>query len=330
MRIGVLGVVGLSLLTAACGTTMQQRAATGGITGGGVGALVGGPVGFLVGAVVGAGGGAVMPEGADQIAINGLGITHRVAQNTLNSVGLGSGTATAQASGAPGATASAASTAGSGSTLPPPAVIRRSAVVKEAQVKLKQDGLYHGRIDGIIGPQTRRALTDFQKREDLPQTAALDQQTLQKLNISEPRAQANESQHRQNAQTNERASSGSSASAGGMMSEDQVRSRLESDGYSNVNNLHQVNNNTYAAEAAKGGQTYKVQVDAQSGRIVAQQPASAATGNEGSSANPAAGPSSPPPASESGSGAGSPPAGSAGSGNGSAPTSPGNTGGAGR
>jgi peptidoglycan hydrolase-like protein with peptidoglycan-binding domain len=329
MRIGVLGVVGLSLLTAACGTTEQQRAATGGITGGAVGALVGGPVGFLVGAGVGAAGGSMIPEGADQIALNGLGMTHRVARNTLNSVGLGSGSATAQASNAPGATASAAATTGSGSTLPPPAVIRRSAAVKEAQVKLKQDGLYHGRIDGIIGPQTRRALTDFQKRENLPQTAALDQQTMQKLNVSEPQAQTNEPQRRRSAQTNERASSGSSASAGGTMSEDQVRSRLESDGYSNVNNLHQVNNNTYAAEAAKNGTTYNVQVDAQSGRIVAQQPAGAATGNEGSSANPAAGsPGNQSGTGESGSGtgAGAPPAGGAGSGG----TPPGNTGGAGR
>lgn len=326
MRIGVLGVVGLSLLTAACGTTEQQRAATGGITGGAVGALVGGPVGFLVGAGVGAAGGTLMPEGADQIALNGLGMTHQAAQNTLNSAGLGSGAATARASNASGATASAARTSGSGSTVPPPSVIRRSAVVKEAQVKLKQDGLYHGRIDGIIGPQTQRALAAYQKKENLPQTAALDHQTLDKLGINTNQAQA--SQQQNSAKNNPNASSGSSTASA--MSEDQVRSRLQSDGYSNVNNLHQVNDNTYAAEAAKNGKTYNVQIDAQSGRIVAEQPASAATGNEGSSVNPASNANTTPPANEPGSSTSAPPAGSAGSGDGSASTPPGNTGGTGR
>lgn len=305
MRIGVLGVVGLSLLTAACGTTEVQRAATGGLTGGAVGVLAGGPLGLLVGAGAGAIGGSLLPEGADQIAYNALGMEHRSAQATLNREGLANGTQAANTR------QGAAATSGSGSSAPP-AVAKRSDLVKQAQTDLKHQGLYHGRIDGIIGPQTERALTAYQKKEGLPQTAALDQATIKKLNLNG--GQASSQQNQQNAaQGSQNAVSGSSANAGAM-SESQVRDRLESDGYSNINNLHQVNQNTFAAQAAKDGATYNVQVDAQSGRIVAQS----AAGNEGSSANPSANPSS----NQSGSNMGSPSSGSSESGN-TTPSNPG-------
>jgi hypothetical protein len=53
--------------------------------------------------------------------------------------------------------------------------------IKQAQTELKQQGLYNGAIDGIVGPQTKSAISQFQKREGLPQTASLDQQTLSHL-----------------------------------------------------------------------------------------------------------------------------------------------------
>ena len=308
MRIGVLGVVGLSLLTAACGTTEVQRAATGGLTGGAVGVLAGGPLGLLIGAGVGAAGGSLLPEGADQIAFNALGMEHNVAQNTLNQAGLGKG-ASAQAA---NTQQSAAATRGSGSSAPP-AVMKRSNLVKQAQTDLKNQGLYHGRIDGIAGPQTERALTAYQQKEGLPQTAALDQATMNKLNLNREQANSPQNQQNRTARGDQNAVSGSSTNAGAM-SESQVHDRLQSEGYSDISNLHQVNQSTFAAQAAKDGATYNVQVDAQSGRIVAQS----AAGNEGSSANPSANPSS----NQSGSDMGSPSSGSSESGN-TMPSNPG-------
>jgi hypothetical protein len=53
--------------------------------------------------------------------------------------------------------------------------------VKQAQTELQQQGLYKGKIDGIVGPATKSAISQFQKREGLPQTASLDPQTMQHL-----------------------------------------------------------------------------------------------------------------------------------------------------
>ncbi|PWC31420.1 hypothetical protein [Azospirillum sp. TSO35-2] len=58
MRPPVLAVLGLTLLAAACGNTMEEKSATGGMSGVAAGALVGGPVGAVVGGVAGAGAGA--------------------------------------------------------------------------------------------------------------------------------------------------------------------------------------------------------------------------------------------------------------------------------
>jgi len=53
--------------------------------------------------------------------------------------------------------------------------------VRQAQQQLRDQGLYHGKIDGIIGPETEQALGQFQKKNGLSQTAALDQPTMDKL-----------------------------------------------------------------------------------------------------------------------------------------------------
>ena len=56
--------------------------------------------------------------------------------------------------------------------------------VKQAQQKLKSEGLYNGQIDGIAGPETKQALEKFQQQNGLQQTGELDQQTLSKMNVA--------------------------------------------------------------------------------------------------------------------------------------------------
>jgi hypothetical protein len=58
----VLALAGLS----ACGSNVEQRAATGGLGGAATGAMVGGPVGAVVGGAIGAGTGALLEEGIDE------------------------------------------------------------------------------------------------------------------------------------------------------------------------------------------------------------------------------------------------------------------------
>lgn len=64
-----MGVAATALLAlSACGDTMEQRAATGGLGGVAAGAAVGGPVGAVVGGAAGASGGALMNEGLEEKA----------------------------------------------------------------------------------------------------------------------------------------------------------------------------------------------------------------------------------------------------------------------
>ena len=42
-------------------------------------------------------------------------------------------------------------------------------------------GLYNGSLDGVAGPETKRALLGFQTRNGLERTATLDQQTADAL-----------------------------------------------------------------------------------------------------------------------------------------------------
>jgi peptidoglycan hydrolase-like protein with peptidoglycan-binding domain len=51
----------------------------------------------------------------------------------------------------------------------------------QAQEQLQAQGLYRGPIDGIMGSGTRRALAQFQRRNGLPPSGTLDQQTLASL-----------------------------------------------------------------------------------------------------------------------------------------------------
>src|SRR5690348_6361050 len=155
--VGITGVIALGLLTAACGSNTQQRAATGGLTGLGVGALVGGPVGAIVGTAVGAAGGWAMPEGADTLALNAIGKEKTAAAGPLRDAGL----------------------APSGSSQP-----SQGHLVRDAQSELQREGLYHGKIDGVLGPETKQAIASYQAREGLQQTATLDQDTVERMNLA--------------------------------------------------------------------------------------------------------------------------------------------------
>jgi peptidoglycan hydrolase-like protein with peptidoglycan-binding domain len=53
--------------------------------------------------------------------------------------------------------------------------------IRWAQVELHTIGLYHGSLDGVAGPETKRALLEFQEDNGLERTATLDQQTADEL-----------------------------------------------------------------------------------------------------------------------------------------------------
>ena len=53
--------------------------------------------------------------------------------------------------------------------------------LRQVQQQLKTAGLYKGRIDGRMGPDTRRAIAQFQEKNGLQGTGKLDQQTLAAL-----------------------------------------------------------------------------------------------------------------------------------------------------
>jgi peptidoglycan hydrolase-like protein with peptidoglycan-binding domain len=65
-------------------------------------------------------------------------------------------------------------------TEPAPASVS-PATVQKAQEQLKSQGLYRGPADGRIGPATRTAVSRYQRKEGLPQTAMLDPPTLKHL-----------------------------------------------------------------------------------------------------------------------------------------------------
>ena len=49
--------------------------------------------------------------------------------------------------------------------------------IRWTQAELHYVGLYNGSLDGVIGPETKRALAEFQKSAGLERTATLDKQT---------------------------------------------------------------------------------------------------------------------------------------------------------
>ena len=50
--------------------------------------------------------------------------------------------------------------------------------IRQAQLELRNMGLYNGSLDGVVGPETKRALEQFQKNNGLDRTARLDGLTM--------------------------------------------------------------------------------------------------------------------------------------------------------
>jgi peptidoglycan hydrolase-like protein with peptidoglycan-binding domain len=57
----------------------------------------------------------------------------------------------------------------------------RADDIRWAQVELRFRGLYRGSLDGTLGPETKRALSQFQQIKGLGRTASLDAQTWKAL-----------------------------------------------------------------------------------------------------------------------------------------------------
>ncbi len=57
-------------------------------------------------------------------------------------------------------------------------------VIADVQAVLQDMGYYKGEVDGLLGPLTRDALTQYQADQGLYQTAAIDQPTLDSLGIA--------------------------------------------------------------------------------------------------------------------------------------------------
>jgi pentapeptide MXKDX repeat protein len=55
--------------------------------------------------------------------------------------------------------------------------------MKAVQQALKDKGHDPGAVDGVMGPKTRAALKDFQKKEGMKDTGRLDRDTLSKLGV---------------------------------------------------------------------------------------------------------------------------------------------------
>jgi hypothetical protein len=54
---------------------------------------------------------------------------------------------------------------------------------KSAQEALKAKGFYDGAVDGVVGPKTRRAVSEYQKSEGLEVTGRLDSPTAERLGV---------------------------------------------------------------------------------------------------------------------------------------------------
>jgi hypothetical protein len=66
-------------------------------------------------------------------------------------------------------------------------VVKTAGVTREnaknAQEALKAKGFYDGEVDGVVGPKTRRALSEYQKSAGLEVTGRLDSLTAEKLGV---------------------------------------------------------------------------------------------------------------------------------------------------
>jgi peptidoglycan hydrolase-like protein with peptidoglycan-binding domain len=152
-KAAVFMTLGTALLLGACGSSVENRAGSGGLSGAAAGAVVGGPVGAVVGGAGGAYAGATMDEGLEK----------KVPEVTERVTGSGSsgeaGSRHASASGHHG-------------------MSRQE--VRGVQRSLR-DGGYTVAVDGIWGPRTEGALRDFQQAKGLQATGRVNQETMAAL-----------------------------------------------------------------------------------------------------------------------------------------------------
>ena len=56
-------------------------------------------------------------------------------------------------------------------------------MIADVQGALQQMGYYKGEVDGLLGPLTRQAITDYQADQGLTATAVIDEPTLDSLGM---------------------------------------------------------------------------------------------------------------------------------------------------
>lgn len=59
----------------------------------------------------------------------------------------------------------------------------RQSIGAAVQAALAREGYYHGRIDGVIGEQSRLAIRNYQRRNGLPITGRLDNSLIDSLGV---------------------------------------------------------------------------------------------------------------------------------------------------
>lgn len=154
----MVAATGLLVALSACGSTDTTRTATGAGTGAVAGAVVGGPVGAVVGGVGGAAAGASLDEGVEKKVQD-----------------LGNSGSTADADRTRSRTAQRSETG-------QPAM--SSERIRQVQQALNDNGSGNDiAVDGVWGPNTRRALLQFQRDNDLRATGRLDDRTVTALNL---------------------------------------------------------------------------------------------------------------------------------------------------
>ena len=57
-------------------------------------------------------------------------------------------------------------------------------MVQQVQTKLQQQGLYHGGVDGLWGPETQTAVQGYQQSHGLTANGQIDSPTLASLNLA--------------------------------------------------------------------------------------------------------------------------------------------------
>jgi peptidoglycan hydrolase-like protein with peptidoglycan-binding domain len=109
-------------------------------------------------------------------AVLALGVAGNIASSALNDVAEAGNTAPAATM---PATVQISEDALAGDPL-------RTDDIRWAQVELRDRGLYQGSLDGILGPETKWAVSQFQQMNGLGRTASLDTPTWKALTGNPP------------------------------------------------------------------------------------------------------------------------------------------------